>query len=92
MEDVRYNSDGAVKRLKELGARTSKATLAKQRCIGGGPQFYYIGRFPNYTETGLQQYVAGMTTGPVRSTTEGGRQQPSKRGRAPRRRAIEAIA
>lgn len=50
-------------------------TLAKLACIGGGPRFRKLGRFPVYTADDLQEWALSRLSGPVGSTSEFAAQQ-----------------
>ena len=45
-------------------------TLAKLACIGGGPRFRKLGRFPVYTADDLQAWAMARLSDPVASTAE----------------------
>lgn len=45
-------------------------TLAKLACIGGGPRFRKLGRFPVYTAEDLQAWAESRLSDPVASTSE----------------------
>ncbi|OHD05060.1 DNA-binding protein [Sphingopyxis sp. RIFCSPHIGHO2_12_FULL_65_19] len=45
-------------------------TLAKLACIGGGPRFRKLGRFPVYTADDLQAWADSRLSDPVASTSE----------------------
>lgn len=51
------------------GAYTAE-TLAKLACIGGGPRFRRIGRYPVYTPGDLDAWMLGRMSKPVESTAE----------------------
>ena len=46
------------------------ATLAKLACTGGGPPFQLSGRFPLYTEQGLDDWAQSLLGPVVNSTSE----------------------
>jgi len=50
------------------GVNFAPATLAKMRCIGGGPPFKKCGRLPTYEASDLDAYVEGRLTQKVTST------------------------
>jgi hypothetical protein len=54
---------------ERYGAYTVE-TLAKLACLGGGPQFRRMGRFPVYTRHDLDNWVASRMSPPVSSTSE----------------------
>jgi hypothetical protein len=56
--------------LTELGDRTSKATLAKRRCTGGGPLFQRFGRHIRYKRSRLREYAATRVSPELRSTSK----------------------
>jgi hypothetical protein len=45
-------------------------TLAKLACVGGGPKFRKLGRFPVYTIEDLEAWVQSRMTRAVCSTSE----------------------
>ena len=45
-------------------------TLAKYRCMGGGPSFYPNNGRPRYAPTDLDQFAADRLGKPVHSTSE----------------------
>lgn len=51
------------------GAYTTE-TLAKLACVGGGPRFRRLGRWPVYTIADLDAWVLGRLSEPVGSTAE----------------------
>lgn len=55
----------------------SPRTLAKLACIGGGPEFQYIGNIPFYTQEKLDEWALGKLSAPVRSTSERCTAEPS---------------
>lgn len=50
-------------------------TLAKLACVGGGPRFRKLGRFPVYTADDLQAWAESRLSDPVASTSEFAEQQ-----------------
>lgn len=54
---------------ERYGAFTSE-TLAKLACIGGGPMFRKMGRFPIYTREDLDRWAIARMSAPVSSTSE----------------------
>jgi hypothetical protein len=55
----------------KYGIKRSPATLAKQRCIGGGPAYHVIGeRHVSYTEPALDTYAVELIGPEMRSTSE----------------------
>jgi hypothetical protein len=58
--------------LRERGVPRTQATLAKYRCVGGGPQFVSFGRQPRYTEAWLLAWVQTVLSAPKRSTSDTG--------------------
>ena len=55
---------------REWGISRTPTTLAKLATIGGGPEFEKDGRFPLYTEDGLDAWARSQLTPPVKSTAE----------------------
>ena len=45
-------------------------TLAKLACVGGGPKFRKLGRFPLYTAEDLDLWAQSRMSRPVQSTSE----------------------
>lgn len=65
----RYDPQGASRYLWERhGIRRSKQTLAKLRCIGGGPVFRRAGKNVIYDETCLDSWAEAQITVPMAST------------------------
>jgi hypothetical protein len=62
-EAARYVED-------EWGYPCSPRTLAKKACIGGGPRFRKAGRIPLYEPPDLDDWVRGLLTRRVGSTSE----------------------
>ena len=56
--------------LEKYGLHRAPGTLAKLACLGGGPVMVYVGRYPTYPETGLDEYALSNISAPVRSTSE----------------------
>ena len=52
------------------GQTVSPATLAKWRCVGGGPIFYPNNGRPRYTPSDLDRFAADRLGSPVQSTSE----------------------
>lgn len=52
-------------------------TLAKLACVGGGPRFRKLGRFPVYTKDDLDDWAKSRLSEPVTSTAEFSKQQRS---------------
>ena len=55
---------------EQWGVRYKPRTLAKLAVEGGGPPFFYIGRFPIYEVEDLDAWAVGRMRGPFSSTTE----------------------
>jgi hypothetical protein len=53
------------------GIRRTAATLAKLRCVGGGPSFYKVGRDVIYNVSDLDAWAGKVKSGPLASTSEG---------------------
>jgi hypothetical protein len=70
MFDPILSPEQASARLAELGIRRAKTTLAKLRCLGGGPEFVKIGkRDVGYYQSGLDRYATEIISEPRRSTS-----------------------
>lgn len=54
----------------EFGVTTSKSTLAKMRCLGGGPKFVKFGRSVLYEEPALIEWATGKLSRPMSSTSD----------------------
>jgi hypothetical protein len=54
---------------QQFGAYTT-GTLAKLACLGGGPQFRKIGKYPVYSQDDLDAWAASKMTAAVSSTSE----------------------
>jgi hypothetical protein len=52
------------------GIIRSPGTLAKLRCLGGGPTFQLAGRSPLYRICDLDQWAEQLLSRPLRSTSE----------------------
>jgi hypothetical protein len=65
------------------GVRMAPATLAKKATVGGGPPFRRDGRFPVYSDAGLDAWAQQRLGSEVRSTAEyraAAPKQPSRAG------------
>lgn len=56
--------------LNDIGYPATKATLAKWRCIGGGPVFQKCGKFIRYRPARLSEFVAARTSAEMLSTSQ----------------------
>lgn len=56
--------------LAGLGYPATKATLAKWRCLGGGPTFQKIGKFVRYRPARLREFADARLSPEMRSTSE----------------------
>lgn len=63
-------SNQAAEYLKMRYGAYTVETLAKLACIGGGPKFRRMGRFPYYTRTDLDDWAYSRMSPPVSSTSE----------------------
>ena len=62
---------GAVSYLNtKLGVPCTIKTLAKLRCVGGGPVFRRFGRLIRYDTNALDVWAQGRLSGPLRSTSD----------------------
>jgi len=80
----------AVEFLGELGLPIAKGTLAKLRCIAGGPIFQNFGRWPRYKPSRLREFAASKLTPERRSSSEDGYRQHYHSGRGEAVRAANA--
>lgn len=62
--------DRAAAYLQEQYGSYTTETLAKLACVGGGPRFQKLGRFPVYTESDLDAWAMSRMSKPVSSTAE----------------------
>jgi len=69
MEEFLRRDQAAAYLQQQFGAYTPE-TLAKLACIGGGPKFRKMGRFPVYTRTDLDDWARSRMSPPVSSTSE----------------------
>ena len=60
----------AARRLTELGASRSPATLRKLLCTGGGPRFRRLNGKPVYTMADLEAWIEDRLSEPVASNAE----------------------
>jgi hypothetical protein len=67
---VYLRRDKAAAYLQERYGAYTTETLAKLACIGGGPRFQKLGRFPVYTPEDLDDWAASRLSPPVSSTSE----------------------
>jgi hypothetical protein len=68
--DVYHDPKAASAYLQALGFRMGVGTLAKLRCLGGGPVFCYLGRYPRYREDWLDDWATARMSGPRSSTSQ----------------------
>ena len=62
--------DDAAALLTKLGLPTTKATLAKKRCTGGGPVYQKYGPHVRYLPSRLREYRDSKVSGERRSTSD----------------------
>lgn len=62
--------DKAAEYLQENYGAYTALTLAKLACVGGGPKFRKMGRYPVYTREDLDDWARGRMSPPVSSTSE----------------------
>jgi hypothetical protein len=68
---VHYNSPVAtVKYFGDKGIQVALSTLAKWRCVGGGPRFVKLGRKPFYPDPALEEWLSEKLSREVSSTSE----------------------
>ncbi len=60
----------AAKYLQERYGAYTTETLAKLACVGGGPVFRKMGKFPFYTVADLEAWAEARMSEPVGSTAE----------------------
>lgn len=69
MEEFLRRDQAAAYLQQRFGAYTPD-TLAKLACVGGGPKFRKMGRFPVYTRADLDDWAQSRMSHPVSSTSE----------------------
>jgi hypothetical protein len=69
-DDIYLTPAEASEFLKRLGVSRAVTTLAKLRCIGGGPVFQSVGRNPRYRPHRLREYALSQMT-PERTSSSG---------------------
>ncbi len=62
--------DKAAAYLQERFGFGTTESLAKLACVGGGPRFRKLGRFPVYTAEDLEDWANSRLSEPVCSTSE----------------------
>lgn len=67
--------DKAAAYLKERYGFGTTETLAKLACVGGGPRYRKLGRFPVYIASDLDEWAESRLSDPVCSTAEFSEQQ-----------------
>jgi hypothetical protein len=77
----------AAKYIKENYGFGTCDTLAKLACVGGGPKFRKLGRFPVYTIEDLEAWIQSRMTRAVSNTSElgNGIRKPESQIEAPGR-------
>ncbi len=69
----RLRGDEASAYLEEKhGIKRTPNTLAKYRCVGGGPRFQHAGRIPYYTPAELDSYALSILSRLKSSTSDAG--------------------
>lgn len=68
--DALLDTRDAADFLTQHGYVTAPATLAKLRCVGGGPEFRRFGRRPLYKPEALLQWAQLRTSEAMHSTKE----------------------
>ena len=61
--------EAASEYLKDRGIEVAPGTLAKYRCVGGGPAFREFGRKPLYEPPALDDWVDKRLSEPKRSSS-----------------------
>ena len=69
MDEYLRRSQAAEHLQQRFGAYTTE-TLAKLACLGGGPVFRKMGRFPLYKPNDLDTWAIARMSPPVLSTSE----------------------
>jgi hypothetical protein len=69
-EQTYLRRDKAASYLQERYGAYTKETLAKLACVGGGPRFQKLGRYPVYIAEDLDAWVLSRMSPPVHSTSE----------------------
>jgi hypothetical protein len=64
------STTGATHFFRERGFPVAPGTLAKYRCVGGGPHFVRFGRKPFYAQQWLEEWLTGKLSREVASTSE----------------------
>src|SRR4051812_21880912 len=77
--------------LASLGLSIARSTLAKMRCVGGGPVYQLFGRWPRYKASRLREFAESKLSGELRSSSQAAPAAPSPR-RRPRRGAAHDAA
>ena len=72
--------------LTERGLKRSPKTLAKERVIGGGPEFSYMGHTPVYAPEKLDEHIKDRLIGPCKTTSD-----PRRRLSDPTARLVEEV-
>ncbi len=68
---LRNTREASAYLLDRHGVMRSPATLAKLRCIGGGPEFRKIGdKQVAYEDPALDSYAASLISEPLASTSQ----------------------
>lgn len=70
MSSTWLRTEQAAVYLTERGLRRSPKTLAKERVIGGGPEFSYMGHTPVYRPEKLDEHINVRLTGPCKTTSD----------------------
>jgi hypothetical protein len=70
MTDTYLSPYEASQFLRTIGLPTAATTLAKLRCVGGGPRFSKFGRKPVYTRQSLEDFARAKLSREVASTSE----------------------
>jgi hypothetical protein len=69
-QEIYLDQNEASNFLKELGLDRAPGTLAKLRCVGGGPVYRKFGRFPRYTPARLHEYAMSQLSPELTSTSQ----------------------
>lgn len=67
-----YNPADAAQLLADAGFTFSKTTLAKYRCLGGGPRFHKFGSRVLYRQPDLMEWAESRLSDSMANTADAG--------------------